>query len=92
MTQWWKGEKSELYFDNERPIYLQLVEKIRIDIISEKLKSSQRIPSVRELAFTARVNPNTMQKVLAELESQGLVYIERTNGEILINGKKPGIE
>ena len=51
-------------FDNERPIYVQLVEKIRLDIISGKLKSSERIPSVRELALESRVNPNTMQKAL----------------------------
>ena len=52
-------------FDNERPIYVQLVEKLRIEIVSGKLKSGERMPSVRELALTARVNPNTMQKALA---------------------------
>ena len=70
-------------FDNERPIYIQLVEKIRLEIISGKLKSGERIPSVRELALTARVNPNTMQKALAEIENEGLVYTERTNGKFI---------
>lgn len=75
-------------FDNERPIYVQLVEKLRIEIVSGKIKSGERIPSVRELALTARVNPNTMQKALAELESEGLVYTERTNGKFVTDNKE----
>ena len=75
-------------FDNERPIYVQLVEKLRIEIVSGKLKSGKRIPSVRELALTARVNPNTMQKALAELEEQGLIYTERTNGKFVTENKE----
>ena len=75
-------------FDNQRPIYLQLVEKIRVEIISGKLKLGERIPSVRELAIIARVNPNTMQKALMELEEEGLVYTERTNGKFVTNNEK----
>ena len=78
----------EYIFDNDRPIYIQLVEKLRIEIISGKLKSGERMPSVRELALTARVNPNTMQKALAELEEEGLVYTERTNGKFVTKNKK----
>ena len=63
-------------FDNERPIYVQLVEKIRIEIISGKLKIGEKLPSVRELALTMKVNPNTMQKALVELENEKLVYTE----------------
>ena len=74
-------------FDNERPIYIQLLEMLRIEIVSGKLKSGERIPSVRELALTARVNPNTMQKALAELENEGLVYTERTNGKFVTHNK-----
>lgn len=73
----------EYVFDNERPIYIQLVEKIRIEIVSGKLKQGERLPSVRELALIARVNPNTMQKALVELEEEGLVYTERTNGKFV---------
>ena len=75
-------------FDNERPIYIQLVEKLRIEIVSGKLKSGERLPSVRELALTTRVNPNTMQKALVELESEGLVYTERTNGKFVTDNKE----
>ncbi len=75
-------------FDNERPIYIQLVEKIRIEIVSGKLKQGERLPSVRELALIARVNPNTMQKALVELEEEGLVYTERTNGKYVTTNSK----
>ena len=75
-------------FDNERPIYIQLVEKLKMQIVSGELKQGQRIPSVRDLALVARVNPNTMQKALAELESQGLVYTERTNGKFVTQNQK----
>lgn len=70
-------------FDNERPIYLQLVEKLRIEIVSGKLKKGERLPSVRELALITKVNPNTMQKALAELEEEKLIYTERTNGKFV---------
>ena len=75
-------------FDNQRPIYVQLIEKIRLEIISDKLKLGQRLPSVRELALTARVNPNTMQKALLELEDEGLVYTERTNGKFVTENQE----
>ena len=71
----------EFNFDNERPIYIQLVELIRIEIVSSKFKKGERIPSVRELALMMKVNPNTMQKALNELENQKLIYTERTNGK-----------
>ncbi len=75
-------------FDNERPIYIQLVEMIRVDIVSGKLKKGERIPSVRELALMMKVNPNTMQKALSELEDEKLIYTERTNGKFVTNDEK----
>lgn len=68
-------------FDNERPIYIQLVDFIRIDIISGKLEKGQKLPSIRELALMLKVNPNTMQRALMELENEKLIYTERTNGK-----------
>ena len=78
----------EYIFDNERPIYIQLVEMIRIDIISGKFEKGQRLPSVRELALMMKVNPNTMQKALAELEDEKLIYTERTNGKYVTEDEK----
>ena len=67
-------------FDNQRPIYTQLVEIITLRIVSGEYAPGTRLPSVRELAAFAAVNPNTMQRALAELERQGLVRSERTSG------------
>ena len=78
----------EYIFDNERPIYIQLVEMIRIEIVSGKFKKGQKIPSVRELALIMKVNPNTMQKALVELENEQLIYTERTNGKYVTEDEK----
>lgn len=70
-------------FDNNIPIYIQLVEQLKIEIISGKIKPSERLPSVRDLALQTKVNPNTMQKALTELEELKLIYTERTNGKFV---------
>ena len=75
-------------FDNNIPIYIQLVEHLKIYIISGKINLGERLPSVRDLALQIKVNPNTMQKALAELEELNLVYTERTNGRFVTNDKK----
>ena len=75
-------------FDNNIPIYLQLVEEIKKYIISGKLKIGERLPSVRDFANTFKVNPNTMQKALQELEELKLIYTERTNGKFVTEDKK----
>jgi DNA-binding transcriptional regulator YhcF (GntR family) len=67
-------------FSADRPIYSQLVEHLSICIIKGKYTAGDRLPSVRDLAAEAKVNPNTMQRALAELENMGLVYAERTSG------------
>lgn len=68
---------------NDRPIYLQLMERIQQDIVSGFYSPGDRLPSVRELALEAAVNPNTMQKALSELERNGLVYSQRTSGRFI---------
>ena len=69
--------------DNDRPIYLQLMERIQHDIISGVYRPGDKLPSVRDLALDAAVNPNTMQKALSELERSGLVYSQRTSGRFI---------
>ena len=69
--------------DSERPIYIQLVEQIQAGIISGYYKPGDKLPSVRDLAMEAAVNPNTMQKALSELEKPGLVYTNRTSGRYI---------
>ena len=72
----------------ERPIYIQLVEQIKLQILSGHYRPGERFPSVRELATEAAVNPNTMQKALAELEREGLVYSQRTAGRFVSDNKE----
>lgn len=69
--------------ESDRPIFVQIIEKIQTDIISGYYKPGDKLPSVRELAQEAAVNPNTMQKALSELERTGLVYSQRTSGRFI---------
>lgn len=68
---------------SDRPIYLQLIEQIEIRIFSGVYPPGSKLPSVRELAQEAAVNPNTMQKALSTLEEDGLVYTNRTSGRFI---------
>ena len=78
----------EFTFDNNIPIYIQLLEYMKIYLISGVFKCGEKLPSVREFAATFKVNPNTMQKALAELESMNLIYTERTNGKYVTKDQK----
>lgn len=75
-------------FSNDRPIYIQLVEQLELYIVSGKIPPGAKLPSVREFATSAKVNPNTMQRALAELESLKLIYTERTNGKFVTTNQK----
>ena len=68
---------------DDRPIYVQLMETITAAIASGTLAAGSRLPSVREMAAQASVNPNTMQRALAELEREGLLYSQRTAGRFV---------
>ncbi len=68
---------------SDRPIYAQLVERLKTEIVSGVYPPGGRLPSVRELAATASVNPNTMQKAFAELERTGLIITMRTSGRVV---------
>lgn len=70
-------------FKDDRPIYTQLLEQIQRMIISGKYKPGDRLPTVRDLAAEAAVNPNTVQRALTELERIGLVYSQRTSGRMI---------
>ena len=73
----------ETCFDNNVPIYMQISKIIEIRIISGKYSPGERLPSVRDLAFILKANPNTVQRALVDLESTGLIYTERTNGKFV---------
>lgn len=69
--------------NSERPVYIQLIEQIQAAIISGYYKPGDKLPSVRDLASEATVNPNTMQKALVELERIELVLTNRTSGRYI---------
>ncbi len=69
--------------NSERPIFLQIIEIIQFSIVSGQYSPGEKLPSVRDLALEASVNPNTMQKALAKLERDGLVHSQRTSGRFI---------
>ena len=70
-------------FSNDAPIYSQLIAQIKVGIVSGAFPPGERLPSVRDLATVAGVNPNTMQRALTELERDGLVHSRRTSGRFI---------
>lgn len=70
-------------FSNDAPIYTQLILQIKVRIVAGIFPPGERLPSVRDLATEAGVNPNTMQRALTELERDGLVYSQRTTGRFV---------
>lgn len=70
-------------FDKNKPIYIQLIEVLKFKIVAGDLLPGQKLRSVRDMAEEANVNPNTMQRALAELEREGLVFSQRTSGRFV---------
>ena len=70
-------------FENDQPIYTQLVDQIKFAIVSGELPPGARMPAVRELSLEAGVNPNTMQRAMQQLEREGLVYAQRSAGRFV---------
>lgn len=78
----------EWKFEADRPVYIQLIEQIKLRIITGVYPAGQRLPAVRELAADAAVNPNTMQRAFTELESSGLIVTQRTAGRFITDDPK----
>ncbi|MDE6745297.1 MAG: GntR family transcriptional regulator [Oscillospiraceae bacterium] len=70
-------------FNSTTPIYIQIIEHIKMSVAVGDYKAGDKLLSVRELAAEAEVNPNTMQKALSELEREGLLYTQRTSGRFI---------
>jgi DNA-binding transcriptional regulator YhcF (GntR family) len=75
-------------FENDRPIYIQLVEKLKLAIVAGEYPAGERLPSVRDLAMEIKANPNTVQRALVDLEQTGLIYTQRTNGKFVTEDKE----
>ena len=76
------------HFQNDTPIYAQLIHQITRRIVAGAYQLGEKLPSVRDLASEAGVNPNTMQRALTELERAGLVYSQRTTGRFVTEEKE----
>lgn len=70
-------------FTNDRPIYLQLMEQMTLRVTNGTYKPGEKVPSVREIATEAGVNPNTVQRAFAELERNGVLVSQRTTGRFI---------
>ena len=73
----------EWRIESDAPIYSQLARQIRIGIVSGEYEPGAKLPSVRDLALAAGVNPNTMQRAMTQLEREGLVFPQRTAGRFV---------
>ncbi|EFR44626.1 GntR family transcriptional regulator [Streptococcus pseudoporcinus] len=74
-------------FDEKSPIYAQIAQHIKMQIVSHEITIGQQLPTVREYAETAGVNPNTMQRAFTELEREGIVYSQRTAGRFVTDNQ-----
>jgi len=70
-------------FDNDKPIYIQFIEQLKIAIACGEYKPGEKLPSVRDLAIQIKANPNTVQRALTELETTNIIYTQRTNGKFV---------
>jgi len=73
----------DIKFDDKTPIYLQIMEMIKKDVVSKKLREGDKLPSVRELAGNLKVNPNTLQRAYQELEREGITFTQRGMGTFI---------
>ncbi len=71
-------------FSHEVPIYLQIMDIFRSEILAGRLTGGDRMPPVREVALTYGVNPNTVQKAFLEMDRLELTRSERTSGRFVI--------
>ncbi len=78
-----KQSVNEWKLTSDRPVFIQIMEKLKQDIVTGLYSPGDKLPSVRDLAGEAAVNPNTMQRAFSELEREGLVYTQRTNGRFI---------
>lgn len=78
----------EWHFSDDKPIYSQIIEQMELWIVSGKLLPGDKLMSVRDLARDAQVNPNTMMRALAELESRQLIDSHRINGKTVTKDLK----
>ncbi|WP_066496751.1 GntR family transcriptional regulator [Abyssisolibacter fermentans] len=75
-------------FDTNIPIYIQIINEIKKDIVLGKISTGDKLPSTRDLAMMYGVNPNTVQRVYKEMELEGLSYTKRGKGTYINESKE----
>jgi GntR family transcriptional regulator len=75
-------------FDGQIPVYQQIMQNVKADIVTGKLKAGDKLPSIREFSEKLMVNPNTLQRVFMELEREGVVYSQRGIGNFVSDAPK----
>lgn len=78
---------SKLKFNDNLPIYIQIMNYLKSKIVTGQLKPNDKLPSVRELSSTLKVNPNTIQRTYSELEREGVTYTQRGMGTFVTEDK-----
>lgn len=82
----------EKKFNDRIPIYVQIMDLIKIDIVTKKLKTGDKLPSVREMSSSLNVNPNTIQRAYQELEREKLTYTQRGTGNFVMEDSNMVVE
>lgn len=82
------GDNLAWRFTTDKPVYIQISERITRSVLSGEYKSGEQIPSVRQLALEAAVNPNTVQHAFSELENDGLIISKGTLGRFVTDNKE----
>lgn len=75
-------------FSSDRPVYLQIAERIRRSVLSGEYPPGGQIPSVRQLALLAAVNPNTVQHAFSDLENEGIILSKGTQGRFVTENRQ----
>ncbi|WBW94887.1 GntR family transcriptional regulator [Oceanirhabdus sp. W0125-5] len=74
-------------FDNNIPVYIQILNFLKEKIVKRDLKEGDKMPSVRELAKELKVNPNTVQRAYKDLESSNIIFTKRGMGSFVTEDK-----
>jgi DNA-binding transcriptional regulator YhcF (GntR family) len=82
----------EPVFDDKLPIYLQIINYLKSELISGNLKPGDKLPSVRDLSSSLKVNPNTIARVYQELEREGITFTQRGTGTFIREDSKMIVE
>ncbi|WP_207705517.1 GntR family transcriptional regulator [Hathewaya massiliensis] len=77
----------KMKFNDNLPIYIQIMNYLKSKIVTGELKPNDKLPSVRELSSTIKVNPNTIQRTYSELEREGVTYTQRGMGTFVTEDK-----